>query len=67
MSGEVLFIDDHRYPETLKLHKELDTEYMDDEDMETLRSWGMKESISRDILAPAASTLHVRIVFSAVL
>lgn len=43
----------------LKLHLELDTEYVGEEEKELLKKHGhMKNSISRDILVPADITLH---------
>lgn len=43
----------------LKLHLELDMEFVDEKEKELLRKHGyMKNSISRDILAPSDITLH---------
>lgn len=43
----------------LKLHLELDMEYVDEEERQILKKYGsMKDSISRDILVPADITLH---------
>ena len=50
--------DDDR-PDVLKLHLELNMEYVDEEELQTLRKYGsMNEAISRDILVPADITLH---------
>lgn len=50
--------DDER-PDVLKLHLELNMEYVDEEELQTLRKYGsMNEAISRDILVPADITLH---------
>lgn len=43
----------------LRLHLELDMEYVDEEEMRILKKYGsVKQAISRDILVPADITLH---------
>lgn len=46
-------------PDVLRLHLELNMEYVDDEELQILKKYGsMKQAVSRDILVPADITLH---------
>lgn len=48
-----------KQPSVLKLKLSLDMNWMDEEDMETLRKWGkMDKAITREVLVPADITLH---------
>ena len=46
-------------PDVLRLHLELDLQYVDEEEIRILKEYGsMEKEISRDILVPADITLH---------
>ena len=59
IEGDTQMKENNQNLNILKLHLELDMEYVDEKEKELLKKHGyMKNSISRDILAPSDITLH---------
>lgn len=57
--GSTMILSDNAPRNTIHLHLELDTQYLDAEEKQILRDFGkVSKAISRDILVPSSITLH---------